>query len=99
MSKMPGGKLDINVKIDGMKDSMDQLLAFCREMADKETQREEKRDLKETEDRWAEEKEIVKSEFDRVGNLLKKAKPGTDEYYKLTESLYKLKNIIGYDWN
>ena len=89
-------KLEINVKIDGMKESIDQLLAFCREMADRALMDKEKEEIENHKEKWEAEKEIVKKEFSRVGDMLKKAKPGTPEYLSLVEDLYKLKNIMGY---
>lgn len=42
------------------------------------------------------EKKMVKKEFQRVCKEMEKTDPATDKYYKLSESLYKLKSVISF---
>ena len=87
---MANEKLDLNITIEGMKESFDALLSFCREMADREKEKEEPKET------WKEQKDIVKNEFNRIGYMLERAKPGTPEYSSLINNLRELKNTMGY---
>lgn len=95
-------QINASLSLEGMQEMMNELIAFCREMADKQDKREEKRQqeraAKRQRENWNAEKNVVKTEFARIGELLAKAKPGTDEYRKLTEDLKRLKDLTGYGW-
>ena len=98
---MAKDKVEVSVTVEGMtetaeviKNGIDAVLSFAREMADREKERKEKEDLPKED--WANEKDLVKKEFARVCKLMEKAKPGTQEYHALAEDLYKVKNVVGY---
>lgn len=85
--------IEASITIEGMAEGFRQFIDFCREMADAD-----KKKMKDEakEDIWAEEKELVREQFNRVVECMKKAKPGTDEYYQLSRDLYQLKNIVDF---
>ncbi len=95
-------QINARLNMEGMQETMENLISLCREMADRQAQREERMDreraAKNKRETWDEQKEIVKTQFNRVGELLANAKPGTDEYRKLTEDLKRLKDLTGYGW-
>lgn len=62
------------------------------ETASKET----KLDKEKKEDKFKEERNLVKKEFARVEKVLEGLDPTSDVYYKTARNLYELKNILEY---
>ena len=82
--------------------------AFRNQIEEKKflTEKEFKeRKLQMKQNAFSEQKAVIKSEFDRVSGMLKKTDPTTDQYRKLTDSLYNLKKLLtgwggsDYDWD
>lgn len=88
--------LNVNVKIEGLNEAMDKLISFTREIADREMLKEEKENLEENKEKWEEEKAIIKSEFKRISDLMKKTDPATQKYADLANNLERIRCLIGY---
>lgn len=81
--------------LDALKEMQEKSLQSTREL---NVERDEYREAVK-ENKWKEEKDMVKAEFKRVCDEMKKVKPSTEEYYQLAKNLQQLKSVIGYSWD
>lgn len=94
------GKKDKNIMSGAMivpESMIDKLISAMEQQADKGNEQYEKREtLKNAE--WKNEKELIKKEFARISDLMAKEDPASERYSDLAKALYKVREIIGFDW-
>lgn len=74
---------------------VDKIMEGLAKIVERENEIQERKDQMKNEE-YAEQKQMLKEEFNRVMAQLKKLKPGTDEYDAVAESLHKIRNVIQY---
>ncbi len=75
-----------------MENIITPIVEVITKFGDKAMEMEEKK--MEDKENWDEQKEMVKAEYARIVELMKKSEPGSEKYEKLARALYSVKNVM-----
>ena len=71
----------------------DKILQFIREMVNEQKEKEDEKEMNK-EDKFVEQIEMAKKEYERIIKEMQKEKPDTDRYSTLAHNLYQIKNLL-----